>query len=81
MKRIFFFLVIALAACSKPHVATLMEYCTNLQRQSEADERRYNADPSSFTAADKARHDEGFQNYFAHCRGSDGMGIAPSASN
>jgi hypothetical protein len=79
MKKIIFLAALVLTACSKPHVLTLMEHCTALQRQSEADEKRYTADPSSFTAADKARYDAGFQDYFANCRDSSGHGIAPSA--
>ena len=68
-----------LAACSKPHVPTLMEHCTSLERQSEADQKRAVANPDSWTRADQDRFDAGFKDYFDHCRDSSGHGIAPSA--
>jgi len=63
---------------SPQHAQTLMEFCTVLQRQSEADEAQYNKDPGSWTSADQQRHDAGFKQYVEKCV-VNGKGIAPSA--
>jgi len=66
---------LSLAGCF--HRQTLLEHCTQLQRQSEVDEQRYLL--GDWTKADQERHDAGFEEYFAKCRDASGHGIAPSA--
>lgn len=80
MKYLIFAVTLALTACSRPHQATLMEFCTALQRQSEADVKCYNhGDTCKFTDEMKKRHADGFEIYKSKCVDKDGRGIAPSA--
>lgn len=77
MRPILLLAALALSACSRPHVATLLDFCTALQRQSEADVKKYHE--GTMTEEDRARHDAGFELYKSKCIGPDGKGIAPSA--